>query len=345
MELRALPQRPTLTVVIPTLNEEQRLPILLGLLAAQTRPPDAVVVADASSTDATREVAMAAGASVVEGGMPAVGRNAGAAIATTDLLLFFDADVEPSLDWIERALAEFAERSLAVATAEVKPVERRAVNFFACDVVNMYLQLSQYISPRAPGACVLVRRDIHEHIGGFDTTVVLAEDHDYVQRASEVGKFRVLRGAPIHVSMRRLEKEGLITLSFKSFYSEIHLLLGRPVKELPFEYEFATFDDDKRSVRPVKPDVLHESLGGKIVGGLDRVSHDAYERLRRLSDSALSPEAIDKLLAEFAPGELTELRAYVRKRADMALRMPPIVLRRIHARGKDIWERMTGDKS
>ncbi|MCL4554876.1 MAG: hypothetical protein M1565_07090, partial [Actinobacteria bacterium] len=90
---------------------------------------------------------------------------------------------------------------------------------------------------------------------------------------------------------------------------------------------------------------LHESLGGKIVGGLDRVSHDAYERLRRLSDSALSPEAIDKLLAEFAPGELGELRAYVRKRADMALRMPPIVLRRIRERSKDIWERMTGDKS
>src|SRR5690606_8769326 len=115
--------QPTLTVVIPALNEAERLPTLLTSLAQQSWSPEAIVVADAGSTDATRSLAEAVGATVVEGGMPAVGRNAGASVATTDLILFLDADVELDSGWIEQAVAEFEERELAIATAQIAPLE------------------------------------------------------------------------------------------------------------------------------------------------------------------------------------------------------------------------------
>ena len=73
----------------------------------------------------------------------------------------------------------------------------------------------QYVVPHAPGFCILVRRDVHNQTGGVDESVVLAEDHEYVQRAAQIGKFRVLRSAPMPTSMRRIEKEGLVSLSFK----------------------------------------------------------------------------------------------------------------------------------
>ena len=52
----------TLTVVVPALNEAERLPLLFDALERQTRRPDQIVVADAGSTDDTREVASARGA-------------------------------------------------------------------------------------------------------------------------------------------------------------------------------------------------------------------------------------------------------------------------------------------
>ncbi len=61
-----------------------------------------VLVADANSTDGTPEIALAfrkwLDISVIPGGMPSVGRNKGAAVATTNYVLFLDADIELASD-------------------------------------------------------------------------------------------------------------------------------------------------------------------------------------------------------------------------------------------------------
>ena len=316
--------------------------MLLTALAEQTRPPEAVVVADAGSTDATRELAAEAGAVVVEGGKPAVGRNAGAAVATTELLLFLDADDQPGPDWIELSLAEFEERGLCAAAGQVEPLERDAANLFACEVVNLYLQLMQYVVPHAPGFCILVRRDVHERIGGFDETVVLAEDHDYVQRAAQVGKFRILRSAPMPTSMRRIEKEGLVSLSFKYLYSELYVVTGRPVKEIPFEYEFAAFDTEKRELVPLAVEKAREGLRS-IGDPFAELSARGIERLRQLGEAGPSPESVEQLLRELTPREIRDLRAYVARRIDRTRRMRPIVLRRMRRTGDRIWRQVIAE--
>lgn len=343
MKTKPLPDNPTLAIIIPVLNEARRLPVLLDLLAKQTRRPDAIIVADGRSTDATREIALKAGAGVVDGGLPAIGRNAGAAAAATDLLLFLDADVEPPLEWIEQAVADFIDRSLTVATAQVEPLERTPVNVLACEVVNLYLQLMQYFSPHAVGSCIMIRRDVHKMIGGFNTAVVLAEDHDYVQRAAAKGKFRVLRAPAMPTSMRRLEKEGLVTLAFKYLYSEIHVLTGRPIKEIPFEYEFAAFDKPDQPLVFQELESFRKRLGESIVRPLEKLSTGVVERIRRLGENKLSPEAINRLLKEFTPNEITELQQYVSRRAESALKATPVILRRIHKAGKKILHKITID--
>src|SRR4030095_10394169 len=90
-----------LTIVIPARNERQLLPRLLDSLCRQDYPQmrnTKVYVADAGSTDGTAEVPQSYSTwldiEVIKGGLPSVGRNAGAWVAETPYVLFIDAGME-----------------------------------------------------------------------------------------------------------------------------------------------------------------------------------------------------------------------------------------------------------
>jgi glycosyltransferase involved in cell wall biosynthesis len=92
----------TISVIIPSLDDAGFLAACLDALAHQTRPADEVIVVDNGSTDATAEVARAAGARVVDqplrGIWPATA--AGFDAASGDLLARLDADSVPAPDWL-----------------------------------------------------------------------------------------------------------------------------------------------------------------------------------------------------------------------------------------------------
>jgi len=327
---------PTVTVVIPTLNEAKRLPDLFDSLESQTKRPDEIVIADAGSTDETRAIAEEYGAQVVEGGRPAAGRNAGARVATSELVLFLDADDELDDDFIEVIVAEFGERDLAVATTFVDPIEKDARNSVACEVVNLYLDVMQYVSPHAPGFCILVRREVHEAISGFDETVVLAEDHDYVRRASEQGTFRVLRSCPVRTSMRRIEKEGLIRLAFKYVYCELYVVTGTPIREVPFDYEFAAFESQERPVLLDAVEGLRERLGS-AADAVFATSANGLAELRRLGSAEIAPTAFDEALREMSAREVARLHRYVGARLRLARRGSRHAMTELSEFGSAVW--------
>ena len=148
----------TLSVVIPVLNEADYIADLLVALAQQTYLPDEISVADAGSTDGTVEIAEQHGASIVRGGLPAVGRNAGAAAATGDLILFLDADVLPAPRFIETILREFLQAKLDATTCLMQAISDRQLYHLLHQVSNFYLIAIQKFSPHAPGFVILIRR-------------------------------------------------------------------------------------------------------------------------------------------------------------------------------------------
>ena len=77
-----------LSIIIPTYNEEEVLPNLLRSIKEQDYKDYEVVVADAKSTDKTREIAQKFDCRVVDGGLPGEGRNHGAEAAKGDRFLF-----------------------------------------------------------------------------------------------------------------------------------------------------------------------------------------------------------------------------------------------------------------
>jgi len=304
---------PSLTVIIPTLNESERLPGLLGALSRQTIPPQAVIVADAGSADDTAAIAAAHGAVVVPGGLPGPGRNAGAREATTDLLLFLDADVMPDDDFIEIMVREFRAQHLAVATSLMAALESVPGEALACEVANLYLQLVQHVSPHAPGFCILVERSIHERIGGFDESVVLAEDHDYVQRAAKLGRFGVISDVQLPVSMRRIRKEGLVRLAFKYVYCEMYALTGTPIHRVPFDYEFGVFDHPNGSVALMDIAGLRQRLG-QIARAFSDLSVPGRDIFERLGAPDTDQNAFAGLLGELPTADLDRLQDYLRSR-------------------------------
>jgi glycosyltransferase involved in cell wall biosynthesis len=230
---------PRVSIVIPTKNEEKMLPKLLDTIKSQTYKDYEVIVADAHSTDKTTEIAQKYGAKVVEGGMPGPGRNKGAIAAQGEIIVFFDADVQmPSSRFLQDCVAEMDKKKLDVASCKVKPLSRKPVDKALHEIYNAYAVATEKLKPHAPGFCILVRRHAHHGIKGFDEEIVLAEDHDYVQRAKKEGhKFGLLKSHPISVSVRRLEKDGRLMLAIKYLFAEMHILTkGKITKEL-FEYE------------------------------------------------------------------------------------------------------------
>src|SRR3989338_1163009 len=92
------------SIIIPTLNEEEYLPKLLESIRQQRFKDLEIIVADAGSTDKTKEIAERYGCKIVPGGLPARGRNEGARVAGGELLVFLDADVMFPRDFFQIAL-------------------------------------------------------------------------------------------------------------------------------------------------------------------------------------------------------------------------------------------------
>ena len=231
---------PKFSIIIPTKNEQEHLPVLLESIRAQSFRDYEVIVADAGSDDRTREIAVAFGAQVTGGGLPGPGRNRGAEAASGDILIFFDADVKlPSAGFLEDCWHEMEYKKLDLATCRVMPLSVRHIDRALHEAYNAYALATEKIRPHAPGFCIFIRRNAHLGIKGFDEDVVMAEDHDYVQRAAEKGyRFGILRSHPIGVSVRRLEKDGRLSIALKYIFVEMRMMTTGSLKgDMPFKYE------------------------------------------------------------------------------------------------------------
>src|SRR3977135_358424 len=109
--------QPKLTIVVPAKNESRLLPTLLESLCRQDYPlmgSTKVFLADAGSTAGTQELALSVAErleiEVIPGGLPSVGRNAGARRAGTPYVLFIDADMELQDTTLLRRAIELVER-------------------------------------------------------------------------------------------------------------------------------------------------------------------------------------------------------------------------------------------
>lgn len=234
-----------ISIIIPTLNEEHYLPRLLNSIKRQKFSDYEIIISDAGSTDNTLMVAQEFKArTVVDASIkhPSAQRNKGAQIARGDIFLFFDADSQLPDGFLSQAYQEFINKQLKIAGFYIKFNPDKIKYRLYSAISNLVCGLKQYSNnPAAIGAGLMVSRDIHEKIKGFDLSVVLAEDYDYCDRASAFGKFRMIKKIRLLYSARRVEKEGFWQAGWKWFKMGLFTLTNRRIKKQIVKYDFGKF--------------------------------------------------------------------------------------------------------
>ena len=234
------------SIIIPTYNEEEYLPVLLDSIKEQDFDDYEVIVADANSTDRTREIAEEYGCIVVDGGLPAVGRNNGAKVAKGEILLFLDSDLQLTEDYLRDVIYEFRMEHLGIAITQMKPISNKVEDKLFHDFANYFMVSVENIKPHGAGCYgIIAKRSLHEQCGGFDESLTFGEDTDYIERLAKKEPFRVLRNAKIGVSTRRLEEEGITTLIQQYGKSTVNDFLGKSTDASELNYNF---DHEKEKI-------------------------------------------------------------------------------------------------
>lgn len=234
-----------LSIIIPTLNEEKYLPLLLKSIKKQNFLDYEIIIADAGSKDKTIEIAQKYGCIITGGGLPPKGRNEGAKLSKGEILFFLDSDTVLSDNFFVKSLEEFKSRELDIAGFCFDSELRKPPFNFMLDFYNKMVVMLEKTMPYSILA-VFVKKDLFEKIGGYDEAIRLSEDRDFGKRAVKYGKFGIIRSAEIFISDRRFKKDGWATTTIKYLLSELHTFFIGPIKSDIFNYKFDHYDNDKK---------------------------------------------------------------------------------------------------
>lgn len=199
------------TLIIPAWNEAGFLPATLAHAQAAMDActySGRLVVVDNNSSDNTAKIAAAAGAMVVfePVNQIASARNAGAAVATTDALVFLDADTTLTSTILQAGLdALVNEKVVGGGVPVAMDTNSRKTALWVLNVWNWVSKKFKL----AAGSFIFCRRDAFEAVGGFDVKLYAAEEIILSRGLKRWGRkngysFRVLSDHVIVTSSRKL---------------------------------------------------------------------------------------------------------------------------------------------
>ncbi|MDQ3386767.1 MAG: TIGR04283 family arsenosugar biosynthesis glycosyltransferase [Actinomycetota bacterium] len=192
-----------LSVIIPTLNEEESLGGLIERLAASPGIFE-FVVADGGSTDRTCGLV---GIERLVFSEPGRGMQlrAGASVATGDVLLFLHADVVPPQD-LAAQISSALDAGFVGGNFRLRYPEGEFLGRWLESLAPLYRRMGRYYGDSG----IFVRRDVYDACGGFPHVPIM-EDIIFVERMERAGRTAYLTG-PIESSTRRFKGRAIRTL-------------------------------------------------------------------------------------------------------------------------------------
>lgn len=191
------------SVIIPTYNGAYKLPIIINSILSETILPNEVIIVVDGSTDNTKEILeelkLPSNFQILyrkNGGRAAV-RNSGANFATGDLLIFFDDDMLPAPDCVEKHLEHHSQHPGSILSgAQIDYITQASTDF---QKFKSHLTTKWADQIRGNEQSILLRdnifmtaancsfsKKVFEKLGGFDERLTDAEDFDLAIRANQL---------------------------------------------------------------------------------------------------------------------------------------------------------------
>lgn len=230
--------RVRISVVVPAFNEERLLLATLRSIRTAATAFDArgwpveLIVCDNNSSDRTAEIARAEGATLVfePFNQIARARNAGAAHASGDWLVFVDADSQPSRGLFDDVAVQIeGGRCLAGGSTVALETDR----IYAWLFVRFWNALSR-LRKWGAGSFVFCDAAAFREVGGFSQTLYAAEEIDLFERFKRLARDKartlvILHRHPLATSDRKVR---LYTLGeHLAFLLKISLSAGRALRD------------------------------------------------------------------------------------------------------------------
>ena len=233
--------------IIPTLNEEKLLPILLEQIKSSgvvEKYNCEIVISDGGSSDNTIAVAKNYTDKITKHSENrrqtiAEGRNSGANIAFGEILIFIDGDIlfNDLNRFMDKVEITFSSNKYLAMTCyiNIHPNERVFSDKIFLNFYNWYFRILNNIGVgMGRGECQIIPKNIFNSIGGYNQLLVAGEDFDIFKRIRKKGKILFDKSLVIYESPRRYRKYG----HFKIFFSWLANALSVIIKNKSSSHEW-----------------------------------------------------------------------------------------------------------
>lgn len=194
------------SVVIPTYNDWDRLERCIGCLldsGLQAGDYEIIVVDNVDKHHPPEQIRRIGEIRLVHERKPGsyAARNAGARVARGRYLAFTDSDCLPDREWLMKAedLFEQQQCDLIGGRVDLFRVENSSSWAFIYEKYSAFNQSKNVPKGHSVTANLLVRREVFERLGGFNSAIKSGGDWEFSGRAVE-GGYKLVYGDKVRVS-------------------------------------------------------------------------------------------------------------------------------------------------
>ena len=221
-----------ISIIIPTINEANNLPLLLSDLSI-THKEGEILIVDCGSDDRTIDIANIYGAKIYKTNERNRGLqlDTGAKNSKGEWLIFLHADSRLTHDWFTKIKSVFKEDKNFIFYFKLKINNKKFIYRILEILVNFR---SQYFKQPYGDQGLIIHREIYFKNNGF-RKIPLMEDVDFFRRLNKKKDLRQLN-VPIFTSSRKWERTNIFSQAIKNWKFRRRWLKGESAKSIYSDY-------------------------------------------------------------------------------------------------------------
>ena len=221
-----------ISIIIPTYNEANNLPLLLSDLSIIKREVEILII-DCGSEDKTIDIANIYGAKIYQSKEKNRGLqlNIGAKNALGEWFIFLHADSRLNPDWLKRIKSVLKDDESYIYSFMFQIDSKKIIYRFLEILVNFR---SFFLKTPYGDQGLIIHRKTYFKNNGY-SKIPLMEDLDFIKRLKNKENLRVLN-FPIYTSSRKWEKTNIFQQAFNNWKFRRRWLKGESIESIYIDY-------------------------------------------------------------------------------------------------------------